>query len=325
VSDPAALLEAALRHPAHAYLITGPPDGAAEAAALRLAGELCGVPDLGPGDVHPDVVQVWPEGTLIRIEQIEELWHTIQLRPLLAMRRAFVIWDADAMPEVVQHALLKAIEEPPPYAVVILVTSRPGILLPTVRSRVQTITFPARATVAGDPAADRYRALARAAYRDPAFDPGQAAHEVDRLGAELGARAAAGVEARKPPQEAKDVESRRWGRYYDDLARRRRRAVHVEAARAAADAAASLYRDLWAASLGATDTIGRAEAREELAEDARAPGAEAFAARGLEIARDTRRGLDLTVTPLLALESLFHRVWLAARETGFAPGVEARA
>jgi DNA polymerase-3 subunit delta' len=325
VSDPAVLLEAALRDPAHAYLISGPAGGPAEAAALRLAGEVCGVPDLGPGDVHPDIVQVWPEGTLIRIEQIEELWHTLQLRPLLAAHRAFVIWEAEAMPEVVQHALLKAIEEPPPYAVVILVTSRPGILLPTVRSRCQTIAFPAGSAVADDPETGRYRELARAAYRDPAFDPGQAASEVDRHGAELGARAAAVVEARKPPREAADAESRRWARHYDDLARRRRRAVHVQAARDAADAAAEWYRDLWAASLGAPETIRRTEARAELAEDAEGPGAEAFAARGLEIARDARRGLDLTVTPLLALESLFHRVWLAARETGFAPGVEARA
>jgi DNA polymerase-3 subunit delta' len=322
VSDPNALLEAALRDPAHAYLISGPAGGQAEAAALRLAGELCGVPDLGPGDVHPDIVQVWPEGTLIRIEQIEWLWHTIQLRPLLASRRAFVVWEAEAMPEVVQHALLKAIEEPPPYAVVILVTSRPGILLPTVRSRCQTIAFPAGAVVAGSPETARYGELARAAYRDPAFDPGQAASEVDRHGAALGARAAAAVEKRKPPREATDAESRRWARYYDDLAKRRRRAVHVEAAREAADAAAGWYRDLWAASLGAGETISRPEARAELAEDAEAPGAEAFAERGLEIARDVRRGLDLTVTPLLALESLFHRVWLAARETGFAPGVE---
>jgi hypothetical protein len=209
--------------------------------------------------------------------------------------------------------------------VVILVTSRPGILLPTVRSRCQTIAFPAGAVVAESPETDRYRELARAAYRDPAFDPGQAASEVDRHGAELGARAAAAVEKRKPPREATDAESRRWARYYDDLAKRRRRAVHVEAAREAADAAAGWYRDLWAASLGAGETISRPEARAELAVDAEAPGAEAFAERGLEIARDVRRGLDLTVTPLLALESLFHRVWLAARETGFAPGVEVRA
>ena len=45
------------------------------------------------------------------------------------------------MPDFVQHALLKSIEEPPPYVVVILVTARPHLLLPTVRSRTQLIPF----------------------------------------------------------------------------------------------------------------------------------------------------------------------------------------
>ena len=44
------------------------------------------------------------------------------------------------MPEA-QNALLKTLEEPPPASVFVLITSRPDVLLPTVRSRCQRLRF----------------------------------------------------------------------------------------------------------------------------------------------------------------------------------------
>jgi DNA polymerase-3 subunit delta' len=52
-----------------------------------------------------------------------------------------IIDDADALMPEAQNALLKTLEEPPPASVFVLVTSRPDLLLPTVRSRCQRLRF----------------------------------------------------------------------------------------------------------------------------------------------------------------------------------------
>ena len=96
------------------------------------------------------------------------------------------------------------------------------------------------------------------------------------------------------------------------LAKRRGRAAEVEEARAAVETLVTWYRDLLAATLGADDTLVHSDHREQVAKDA-ANGREALAARCLEAARDTRRALELTITPTLALEALFHRLRMIAR------------
>src|SRR5262249_61640176 len=52
-----------------------------------------------------------------------------------------LIDDADALVPAAQNALLKTLEEPPSSSVFILVTSRPDVLLPTVRSRCPMLRF----------------------------------------------------------------------------------------------------------------------------------------------------------------------------------------
>lgn len=61
--------------------------------------------------------------------------------PSQGRRRIFVIRDAERMNEDAQNCLLKTLEEPPPNAVLILLTSSPARLLPTIRSRCQQISF----------------------------------------------------------------------------------------------------------------------------------------------------------------------------------------
>jgi hypothetical protein len=58
--------------------------------------------------------------------------------------------------------------------------------------------------------------------------------------------------------------------------------------------------------------VGAERCREQVADDA-GSGREALAVRCLEAARDTRRALELTITPTLALEALFHRLRTIAR------------
>jgi DNA polymerase-3 subunit delta' len=276
------------------------------------------------------------------------------MRPFSAERRVYVIWSADAMPELVQHALLKSIEEPPPYVVVILVTSLPHMLLPTVRSRCQVVPFArltseeiegalvedgvgaeaahaaarasggsldrARDLAAGGAAAKRralYLDTARAVYHDPEFDPGAAAARIDRAAARRGADEAARVEAEGAAAleqlgaSAPARERARVKKAGEDLAKRRRRAAHVDETREAVETIAGWYRDLLAVSLGATSAVVHSDRRTALEEDA-ATGAGAAAGQALDIARDVRRQLNLTLTPALAVEGLLHRIWLVA-------------
>jgi DNA polymerase-3 subunit delta' len=68
-----------------------------------------------------------------------DLVREIDARPFEASARAVVIDDAHTMTEQAQNALLKSLEEPPPTSHVFLVTPSPQTLLPTIRSRCQTL------------------------------------------------------------------------------------------------------------------------------------------------------------------------------------------
>jgi DNA polymerase-3 subunit delta' len=92
--------------------------------------------------VHPDVVIVEPGDTgAIKIDQIREVVERAAYRPFEGRRRAVVIDEADALMAPAQNALLKTLEEPPSLSVFILITTRPDMLLPTVRSRCIRLLF----------------------------------------------------------------------------------------------------------------------------------------------------------------------------------------
>lgn len=92
--------------------------------------------------VHPDVLFVEPgDSGAIKIDQIRGIVDSAPFRPFEGRRRVIIIDDADALAPAAQHALLKTLEEPPPSSVFILVTARPDVLLPTVRSRCPQLRF----------------------------------------------------------------------------------------------------------------------------------------------------------------------------------------
>jgi DNA polymerase-3 subunit delta' len=91
--------------------------------------------------VHADVLFVEPGETgVIKIDQLREAIERTAFRPFEGRRRVVVIDGADAIVQG-QDALLKTLEEPPPASIFVLVTSRPDVLLPTVRSRCQRLRF----------------------------------------------------------------------------------------------------------------------------------------------------------------------------------------
>ena len=91
---------------------------------------------------HPDVVVIEPEDGTIAIGTVrEEVIGKSGYRPFEGQRRVFIIDDADSMNENAQDALLKTLEEPPAFSVLVLVSAQPDALLPTVRSRCYRLRF----------------------------------------------------------------------------------------------------------------------------------------------------------------------------------------
>lgn len=92
--------------------------------------------------IYSDVLIVEPgESGSIKIDQVRDVIDRAEYRPFEGKRRVVIIDEADALVTAAQNALLKTLEEPTPSSVFILVTSRPDVLLPTVRSRCPQLRF----------------------------------------------------------------------------------------------------------------------------------------------------------------------------------------
>lgn len=93
--------------------------------------------------LHPDLILAEPSfenvKPVIKIEQIRALVAEIASRPFEATRRVMIIDDAHFMTPEGANSLLKSLEEPPPTSHIFLVTDSPQTLLPTIRSRCQTL------------------------------------------------------------------------------------------------------------------------------------------------------------------------------------------
>jgi DNA polymerase-3 subunit delta' len=147
---------AAVRGTLPPSLIFAGPDGVGKRmAALALAqllnclaptgadacGECASCKRIARG-VHADVLVIEPdESGSIKVDAIRDAIDRAAYRPFEGRRRVVIIDDADEVLEAAQNALLKTLEEPPPASAFVLVTSRPDLLLPTVRSRCQRLRF----------------------------------------------------------------------------------------------------------------------------------------------------------------------------------------
>ncbi|MDD7806096.1 MAG: DNA polymerase III subunit delta' [Endozoicomonas sp. (ex Botrylloides leachii)] len=93
---------------------------------------------------HPDLLVIEPEETtrVIKIDQVRKLNTFAQKTAQQGGHRIIVISPAETMNINASNALLKSLEEPGAKTLFLLVSHRTGDLLPTVRSRCQTLTFP---------------------------------------------------------------------------------------------------------------------------------------------------------------------------------------
>lgn len=131
-------LDAFLETPTHAVLVVGPRGIGKTHIAAALATNLLEVPSL---ENYAYFRTISPAGDSIAIEQIRELISFFRLKVpgKTPIKRVAIMEDAEVMGVEAQNALLKLLEEPPTDSVLILTTSTPQKLLPTIRSRAQAL------------------------------------------------------------------------------------------------------------------------------------------------------------------------------------------
>ena len=135
----------------HAYLFLGAPGSGKLDAAYALAqGALCGQGGCGACDdcvrvarrTHPDVHLLQPQSAQgYLIGQIRELIDDLQMAPIRASRKVYIVDEAEKLTSATANALLKNLEEPPEGVVFVLLATTRDAVLPTVLSRCQVVPF----------------------------------------------------------------------------------------------------------------------------------------------------------------------------------------
>lgn len=90
---------------------------------------------------NPDFAIIEPDGKSIKVEQIRNLQVKIIEKPIISNKKVYIINNADFMSEEAQNCLLKTLEEPPEYAMIILICSNESRILQTIKSRCVIIKF----------------------------------------------------------------------------------------------------------------------------------------------------------------------------------------
>lgn len=294
---------------AHAYLFTGPPQVGRRTLAWTWGMALlcpesdppCGVcrscRQMQAGH-HPDALLVTPEGGSLKIDQVREVQRWIARTPVEGPYRIVVFDQAQEMTTEAASALLKTLEEPPSYAVLMLIAPSPESLLPTVVSRCQIFPLdPLPIPVVRQALQERW-----GLPPDPA----------DRLARWSGGRIGWAVQAAQDPEMWSAYEERiRQIRALLTQGRTERFAFaekladeEEEARLAFLEAAIAWWRDVLILASGADLPLRHAEERETLREVASRTGFHRARA-ALEATRRAWLALQRNANARLALEAMF--------------------
>jgi DNA polymerase-3 subunit delta' len=332
--------------PAHAYLLTGPRGSGKREAARAFAAEILadGAPDpesarrraLADPPAHPDLTWLRPPGAQHLVGDVRErVIRAASMRPLEGTHRVFVIEAAEALGEESQNALLKTLEEPAPFAHLILLCAEPELLAATIASRCQAIPFKPLSPEQvlerlGDEASgEEGAAIARLSNGDLELarmlmtDAGRELRSRVETAA-AAARAGGGEEPwrgllESAEQAGADAGETAEQELREHSAREKLRREDTEQLKRVARRARTESLDLALALLGAwfRDLAALAEDAPELVHNsdridvlrAEAEGLEPQRAReAMELVLDTRRRLTLNVSEELALEALWYRL-----------------
>jgi DNA polymerase III subunit delta' len=337
--------------PSHAYLFHGPGGSGKAAVARAFAAALLSDGARDPDSararvehgVHPDLTWVTPSGAAeMLVGDIDEPVVAAATRtPFEATRRVFVIARADTMNDQAANRMLKTLEEPAAFVHLVLLTDRPGEILPTIASRCQHVRFDA-------PAEDEIvarlhgiepltaRACARLSLGDagraaglafgdgPALRAGAEAYARGTLHGELAARPwievltrakALGDQAQAEAEERTTAEleylpgrdRRRAEREGSEAARRAARRARAGAIEQALTLVGLWYRDVAAVADGAPEVVHAVDRLEGLRADA--GGRDVHRLRdAVELVDEARAMLIVNPTEELLLEALAYRL-----------------
>jgi len=342
--------------PSHAYLFHGPPGTGKRTAAMAFAAALLAegseneeaVRQRVLRDAHPDLTWVRPSGASeVLVSDVDErVVSAVAHTPLESMRRVFVIEAAGTMNDQAANRMLKTLEEPPPFAHLILLAEHREDVLPTIASRCQQVRFDPLpsdvvrerllAGVGAGLDSQRAIACARLAGGDVGLAERLASGEGEELracaegfvraaiasrsgerrwGELLEAARAAGARAGESASERVSLEAellparerRRHEREGADVARRADRRARTATLDLLLRLAELWLRDAWCTAIGAHEVVFAADRLGELESDAAGRDGAALL-RGVELVCDTRLRLPLNVSEELALEALAYRL-----------------
>jgi DNA polymerase-3 subunit delta' len=132
----------------HSLLLTGDDLETITAAAWAIADRLLRAPGQSTAQFapenHPDFFALRPAGKMRQIsaEATRQLIGKVQVSPTVAPRKVSIVFECDRMNLAAANIFLKTLEEPPANTTLLLLTTRPYSLLPTIRSRCLHFRFP---------------------------------------------------------------------------------------------------------------------------------------------------------------------------------------
>jgi len=140
----------------HAYLFHGGDEQTIEKAAREFAAACICTGKNAPCGVcshcqkafeqsHADIIALRSAEGSIKINHIRQMQYEISLMPYEADKKIYIVYKAETMQKPAQNSLLKLLEEPNDYAIIILLAQSKNNFYPTVLSRCQIYDFGAGA------------------------------------------------------------------------------------------------------------------------------------------------------------------------------------
>lgn len=124
----------------HAYLFLGPGGvGKAKIARAFAWAVICGT-GRREDKLHPDIREIHPQGSSLRLSQIKELNTEALLAPSLAQRKVYIIHNVETLTSEAANGFLALLEEPAAATHFVLLADRPNIFA-TILSRCQVLRF----------------------------------------------------------------------------------------------------------------------------------------------------------------------------------------